>query len=113
MLRLILQWVLSALSLTIIARVLPGFHVNSFGTAIIVAGVYGILQVLLASILKIIFFIPYFLTFGLFALVINAFLLFLTDKLVASFRIDGLWPTFLGAVLLTILNGLWAWLFFS
>lgn len=113
MLRLVLQWVLSALSLTVISRLLPGFHVSSFGTALIVAGVYGVLQVLLATVLKVIFFIPYILTFGLFGLVINAFLLFLTDKLVENFKIEGLWMTFIGAVLLTILNGIWAWLLFS
>jgi putative membrane protein len=113
MLRLAVQWLLSALSLTVIARLLPGFHISSFGTALIVAGVYGVLQVLLAKILKIIFFLPYFLTFGLFALVINAFLLFLTDKLLENFQIEGLGTTFIGAVLLTIPNGIWAWLFFS
>lgn len=112
MLRLVAQWVLSALSLTVISRFLPGFHISSFGTALIVAGVYGVLQVLLAKILKIIFFIPYFLTFGLFGLVINAFLLFLTDKLLENFKIEGPLTTLIGAVLLTILNGIWAWLFF-
>jgi putative membrane protein len=113
MLRLIVQWVLSALSLMILARLLPGFHVKSFSTALVVAAVYGVLQVLLASLLKIILFIPYFLTFGLFGLVINAFLLYLTDKFLENFKIDTLWMTFIGAVLLTILNGLWSWLFFA
>lgn len=112
MLRVLLQWLLSAVSLTLIAKLLPGVQVRHFGTALIVAGVYGVLHVLLFSILALIAFIPMFLTFGLFALVINAFLLFLTDKLVSDFKIDNFLITLLAAVLLTILNAIWRWLLF-
>ena len=52
------------------------------------------------------------LTLGLFALVINAFLLYLTDVLVDDFEIDTLKNTLIGAVLLTILNGIARWLLF-
>ena len=112
MFRLLLQWVLSAVSLTAISKFLPGVRVENFGTALIVAAVYGILHVVLFNILAIIAFIPRLLTFGLFDLVINAFLLFLTDKLVAAFKIDNIGITFVAAVLLTILNNLWRWLLF-
>jgi putative membrane protein len=112
MLPLLVQWLLSAVSLTILSRLLPGFRVKNFGTAIVVAAVYGILHLLLFRILAIITFIPRFLTFGLFDLVINAFLLFLTDKLLEDFKIDTLFATFIAAILLTILNNLWQWLLF-
>lgn len=112
MIRLALQWVLSAASLSILSRFLPGFHVKNFGTAMIVAAVYGVLYVLLFKILAILAFIPMFLTFGLFAFVINAFLLFLVDKFLEDFKIDNLLITFVGAVLLTILNNIWRWILF-
>jgi putative membrane protein len=112
MLSLGLQWLLSAVSLTVIANLLPGFRLKNFVTALIVAGIYGVLQVLFSSILKLIFFLPMFLTFGLFALIINAFLLFLTDKLVDDLEIDSLQDTLIGAVLLTVFNFAWRWLFF-
>jgi putative membrane protein len=112
MLYLLLQWVLSVGTLTILAKLLPGFHMKNFGTSMIVAAVYGVLHVLLFRILAIIAFIPRFLTFGLFDLVINAFLLFLTDKLLEDFEIDNLLTTFIAAVLLTILNNIWHWLLF-
>jgi putative membrane protein len=111
MLSLGLQWFLSAVSLTVISNLLPGFRLKSFTTALIVAGIYGILQVLFTSILKIIFFLPMFLTFGLFAFIINAFLLFITDKLVDDFEIDSLTNTLIGAVLLTLLSLIWRLLF--
>ena len=85
---------------------------KNFGTAMIVAGAYGVLQVVLLNVLKIIFFIPFFLTFGLFIFVINAFLLFLTNKLLENFEIDNLLTTLKAAFFLTILNNIWNWLFF-
>ncbi len=110
--RLLLQWILSALSFIIVSKLLPGFHVRDFGSALVVAAVYGVLHVLLFRVLVFLAFIPVFLTFGLFILVINAFLLFLTDALLDQFKIDGI-PTALGgAVVLTILNGIWRWLLF-
>jgi putative membrane protein len=112
MLALAFQWVLSAVSVVVVSKLLPGFRVKHFGTALIVAALYGILQVLLYKILKIIFILPMLLTFGLFALVINAFLLFLTDKLLSDFDLDSLWTTLIGAILLTLINGFWGWLFF-
>ena len=110
MLALGLQWFLSAVSLILIANLLPGFRIKNFTTALIVAGIYGVLHVLFAWILKIIFFLPMFLTLGLFALIINAFLLFVTDKPVDDFEVDSLITTLMGAVLLTVLDGFWRWL---
>jgi len=112
MLALGLQWLLSAVSLTIISNVLPGFRLRGFSTALIVAAIYGVLQVLFFWLLKVIFFLPMLLTFGLFALVINAFLLYVTDAIVDDFEIDSLQNTLIGAVLLTVLNYIWRWLLF-
>ena len=110
MLRLLLQWVLSALSLLAVSKLLPGFHVRDFENALVIAAVYGILHVLLYRVLVIVAFIPVFLTFGLFILVINAFLLWLTDAFLDQFKIDNFPIALIGATLLTILNGLWRWL---
>ena len=103
---------LSAGSLTLIARFLPGFHLRNFGHAVLAAGVYGVLQTVLSGILSVIAFIPIMLTFGLFVFVINAFILFLTDKLLEGFQIENLTTTLVGAVALTVLNGFWRFLLF-
>jgi len=110
--RLLLQWLLYALSFMIVSKLLPGFHIRGFGSALVVAAVYGVLHVLLFRVLVFLAFIPVFLTFGLFIFVINAFLLFLTDALLEQFEIDGFLTALGGAVLLTILNGIWRWLLF-
>ncbi len=110
--RLLLQWILYALSFVIVSKLLPGFHVRGFGSALVVAAVYGVLHVLLFRVLVFLAFIPVFLTFGLFIFVINAFLLFLTDALLEQFEIDSFLTALVGAVLLTVLNGIWRWLLF-
>ena len=107
MIRWLIYLLLSAGSLTAIARFLPGFHLRNFGHALLAALVYGVLQTLLSGILGFIAFIPMLLTFGLFVFVINAFLLYLTDKLLEGFEIENLTTTLIGAVALTVLNGVW------
>lgn len=112
MMRLLLQWALSALSLIVVSKLLPGFRINDFSSALGVAAVYGVLHVLLYPVLVVLAFIPVLLSFGLFIFVINAFLLFVTSALLDNFQIDNIPTALIGAVSLTILNGIWRWLLF-
>ncbi|MBI3092467.1 MAG: phage holin family protein [Candidatus Tectomicrobia bacterium] len=97
-------WLTSALTIFVLSRSLPGFRIKSFGTALVVAAVYGVLHLLFYRLLVIIAFLPYVITFGLFGLVINAFLLYIADKLIRDFEIASLGRTFLAAILLTLSN---------
>ena len=80
----------------------PACGLKSFGTALIVVLVYGLLNYFLFWLIALIAFIPMLLSFGLFGLVINAFLLWLTDKLIDDFEIDSVRMTLVMAVLLTV-----------
>ena len=102
MLRLIIDVLMTAGLLFALAAALPGVRLKSYGTAVIVALVYGLLSYFLTWPLGLIAFIPMVLTLGLFGLVINAFLLWLTDKLIDDFEIDSLKTTLIMAVLLTV-----------
>ena len=88
MMRLLLQWVLSALSLMMVAKLLPGFHIKDFGSALRVSAVYGIFRCYLSVLLFV--FIPRVAEPRLFVFVINAFLLFLTSALLENFQIDNI-----------------------
>jgi putative membrane protein len=85
-----------------LASALPGVRIKSFGTAVVVALVYGLLNYFLFWLIALVAFIPMLLSFGLFGLVINALLLWLTDKLVEDFEITSLSMTALMALLLTL-----------
>jgi putative membrane protein len=49
-------------------------------------------------------------TLGLFKLLINAFMLWLTDKLMEDFEISDLWTTFIAAVLITVVDSVVKWI---
>jgi len=102
MLRLIIEVLLTSGLLYALATVLPGVRLKSLGTALTVVLVYGLLNYFLFWLIALIAFIPMLLSFGLFGLAINAFLLWLTDKLIDDFEIDSIRMTLLMAVLLTL-----------
>ena len=102
MLRLIIDVLLTAGLLYALAAALPGVRLKSYGTAVIVALVYGLLNYFLFWLIALIAFIPMMLSLGLFGLVINAFLLWVTDKLLDDFEIDSVRTTLIMAVLLTV-----------
>jgi putative membrane protein len=102
MVRLIIDVLATAGLLFVLASALPGVRLKSYGTAVIVALVYGLLSFFLGRLIGWILFIPMFLSLGLLGLVINALMLWLTDKLVEDFEIDSVKTTLIMAVLLTI-----------
>ena len=102
MLNLIINVLVTSGLLYALALALPGVRVKSFGTAVTVAVVYGLLNYFLFWLIALIAFIPMLLSFGLFGLVINAFLLWLTDRLIDDFEIDSIRMTLVMALLLTV-----------
>ncbi len=101
---MILTLLLRSLVVFLIAEFLPAVRVKSFGVAVLVAVVYSVLNFLLFWVITILLFPLQLLTLGLFSLVINAFLLWLTDALIDDFEIDGFGWTFIAAVLISIGN---------
>ena len=104
MLNLILNWILSALSLMIVAHVVRGFDVTGFGTALLAALVIGLVNATLGLFLKIVTFPITLLSLGLFWFVINALMLRLVAAFVPGFTIQGFLPAFFGALVLSLVN---------
>ena len=104
MVKLLVNWLLSALSLLIVAQVIRGFEVSSVKTALIAALVIGLINSTLGLFLKIVTFPLTLLSIGIFWFVINALMLKLATVLVTGFRIDGILPAFFGAIVLSLVN---------
>ena len=106
--RVLIAWLLSAAAFLGVSKLLPGFRIGSFGTALVVAAVYSILYVVLHFILFQILWILtiplVILTLGIIYFVVNAMILWLTNKLVEDFAIDSTSTLLMAAVLLTIAN---------
>jgi putative membrane protein len=101
---LLINWLLSAISLLIVAHVIRGFEINGFGTALIAAIAVGLVNATIGFFLKVVTFPLTVITLGLFWLIINALMLKLAAALVPGFNIHGFLPALFGAIVLTIVN---------
>lgn len=104
MARLLIHWLLSAVCLLLVARLVPGIFITGLGTALIAAVVMGLVNGTLGALLKLITLPLTVLTFGIFWLVINALMLKLAAVFVPGFEVRGFWPAFWGGVILSLLN---------
>jgi len=104
MANLMLNWLLSTLALVLVTRIVPGFEIESFWSALLASVVVGIVNATIGLILKVVTFPLTILTVGLFWFVINALMLKLAAAIVPGFDINGFFPAFLGAIILSIIN---------
>lgn len=105
---MLINWILNLLvlsaSVLIVTYILPSVQIKGCGTAIVVALIYGIFKFLFTGILVFLSLPFMILTLGLFYFVINAFLLWITNKLVDGFEIEGFLNTLLAAVLISLIE---------
>lgn len=102
--KLLLHWLLSAIALLIVSRLVPGFVVTGLIPALIAALVIGLLNATVGLVLKIITFPISILTLGLFLLVINGIMILVASVIVPGFHVYGMIPAFWGAVVLALLG---------
>lgn len=104
MIRILLQWLLSAVALLVVSQIVPGFTVQGLGPALWAALVIGLLNATLGLLLKIVTFPISILTLGLFLLVINGMMILVASNVVRGFHVRGIGPAFWGAVVLALLG---------
>lgn len=102
--KILFNWLISALVVIAGAYILPGVHVENFLTALIVALILGVINAILKPILVILTLPINILTLGLFTLVINGALVILVTYLVPGFRVDNLGWAILYSLVLSIFN---------
>lgn len=100
---LVLSLLLMSVAVYLTAALMPGFRIRGFGTAVAVAAVYGVLNVLLY---KILFFLTLPLALLTLGFVVNAFLLWLTSKIVSGMEFSGILPIFFSAIVLSVIRWL-------
>jgi putative membrane protein len=103
--RLLVNWVLSALAVWIVAQLGIGITVRGAAAALIAALVIGFINATIGFVLKILTFPLTLLTLGLFWFVINALMLELASALLSpGFHVRGFLAAFIGAILLSLVN---------
>jgi len=109
MFRLLIHWLVSATAVYVTANILSGITVRSFGAAMIVAVVLGLINVFIKPLLVLLTIPTVVLTLGLFMLVINALMLMLAAWLVDGFAVSSFWWAVLGSLIISLV----AWLMSS
>lgn len=99
--KLIIRLLVTAAIAFILAQILPGVTVDSYGTAIWFAIVLGLLNVFLKPFLFILTLPLTLLTFGLFLFILNTITVLLASDWVKGFEIDSFWNGLLFSLLLT------------
>lgn len=103
--RLLLNWILSALAVWIVAQLHIGITLRGLGTALVAALVIGFINATLGVLLKIITFPLTLITLGVFWFVINALMLELASALLSpEFHVSGFLAAFIGAIVLSLVN---------
>jgi putative membrane protein len=110
MTKLILRWVITAVAVWIAVLIVPGIHANpsDYATIAVIAIILGLLNALVRPVLGLLSCPLIVLTLGLFILVLNAVTFWLAawlgQMLGFGFRVDGFWPAFLGALVVSIVS---------
>jgi putative membrane protein len=106
---LLVRLIINAAALWVATRLVPGISYTGDGASLLgVALVFGVLNVAIKPVLFVLSLPFLILTLGLFTLVLNALMLWLTgaasDSLGLGFRVAGFLPAFLGGLVVSIVS---------
>ncbi len=117
--RFLVSLVANAIALWLTTLIVAGVKIDPLGdggtfatvlTYLIVALVFGIVNGLIGTIIRVVAFPLYILTLGIISLFVNALLLWLVAVVTGWFgfglTLEGFWWTVLGALVLAILNAI-------
>ncbi len=113
---LIIRVIVNALALWAAVLLIDGIEVTAQDTVgqilvyLAVGAIFGVVNAVIKPIVKTVGCLFYALTLGLIGLLVNALLLMLTNWIAGlfdlPFHIDGFWPAFWGAIVVTIVSWL-------
>jgi len=102
--KFIANWVLNALALFLVSKILPGIHLRDFWSALIAAAIIGLVNALVKPILLLLTLPITILSLGLFTFVINALMLLLASSFSPGFTVNGFGTALIGSILLSVIS---------
>ena len=103
---LLIRFVVTGTAVLLTAEIIPGIKVEGPSAGIAAVILLALLNALVRPVLYLLSLPFIILTLGLFMVVINALLLQLVSFLVKGFLVEGFWPAFWGAVLISVVSSL-------
>ena len=102
--RLGISWLTNALVLAIVAGLLADVTVTGFGSLLLAAAVFGVLNTLLKPLLRFITLPLALLTLGIAWFFVSMLMLDITDAIVGGFHIDGFWTLVAATLIVWLVN---------
>ncbi len=98
------RWAINTLAVLVATHVVNGIHYDTVTSLFVASLLFGILTTFLRPLLFLLTLPLVVVTLGLFVLFINAALLYLVGSLVKNFHVDGFWPAFWGALVISLVS---------
>jgi putative membrane protein len=109
----VIVWVCTAVAIAVTAALVPSVEIDGGPLAVIgVAAVFGLVNAIIGPLLRLLSLPLLLITFGLFALVINAALLGIAAGLSNALEIGGFFSTVVAAFLISVFSAFLGWLAF-
>ena len=102
MIRFLIRWLISGVSIYIITYLPIGITVSSFKSTIIAAAILGIINVTIKPILVILTLPINIITLGLFTFIINGIVLIITSYVVVGFDVKNIFSAVIASILISI-----------
>ncbi len=102
----ITRWLLNAVAIGITAYLIPGMDVNGFWALLWAGLILGLLNAIIKPILFVLTLPITVLTLGIFALVLNGIMLYITAWIVGGFSIASFWTAVLGSIVISIISSI-------
>lgn len=106
LMKTIIRVLLTAIVVYVLANFLPGISVDGFTSAIIVTIVLSLLNIFVKPVLVFLTLPATLITFGLFLLVINAFVILICEYLVSGFTVSSFWTALLFSLILSFIQSI-------
>jgi putative membrane protein len=102
-----IRWAVLAFSMWIATLIVPGITVNGgVGTYLWVALLFGLINSVFGSIIKVLTFPVSIVTFGLFLFVVNAAMLSLTARWSEKLDVTGFWSALFASLIISVITTL-------
>jgi putative membrane protein len=99
------RWAVLAFAMWVATYFVSGIDVDGgIGTYLWVALLFGLINAIIGSLIKLITFPISIVTFGLFILVVNAAMLSLTDIWSNKLAVDGFWSSLFASLIISVIT---------
>ncbi len=104
--KILLHWIILTLAVLASSYAVPGIEVSSVLTAVIVAAVLAVINLIVKPVVKLLTLPINILTLGLFSLVLNGLFFWFVASIISGFNIANFKAAFIGALIVSIINWL-------